>query len=338
MAARRKIVVPPPDPARLAQATELAERAPKPAVAGNVQFGTAGWTDPTLLESGLFYPRGKQTPESRLRFYAEHFGLVEVDATYYALLPPETAERWVTWTPDTFRFDVKAFPALTGHPIDVSRLPADLKAACQTLGHERRVYPDKLSPELRSEIESRFLAFLRPLTEHGRLGALLLQFPPWYTATHANVQRLEALRSTFPEVPLSVEFRHDSWFERGRRSGVLDVLRAQHMSYVCIDEPLIVSELLEVTNPQLSIVRFHGRNREGWTKKGASVHERFDYLYDGSELQAWVGPIRRLQQEAEVVHAIFNNCVRNYAVLNAKDLATLLEETPNREEPRSRQG
>jgi hypothetical protein len=27
------------------------------------------------------------------------------------------------------------------------------------------------------------------------------------------------------------------------------------------------------------------------------------------------------------VHAVFNNCVRNYAVLNAKDLAVLLEET-----------
>lgn len=332
MPERRKIVVPPADPEILARATELAERAPRPAVAANVQLGTAGWTDPTLVEPGLFYPRGKQTPESRLKFYAEHFELVEVDATYYALLPPGTSERWVTWTHERFRFDVKAFPLLTGHPIDVRRLPADLKGACQALGHERRVYPDKLPEAIQREVRARFFAFLRPLAEQGRLGAVLLQFPPWFTATQANVRRLEGLRQDFPEVPLSAEFRHESWFAGERRDRVLDVLRAQQMSYVCIDEPLIAPELLAVTNPALSIIRFHGRNREGWTKKGATVHERFDYLYDPPELRAWVEPIRRLQQESERVHAIFNNCVRNYAVLNAKDLATLLETEPPRSE------
>ena len=47
-------------------------------------------------------------------------------------------------------------------------------------------------------------------------------------------------------------------------------------------------------------------------------------LYEPSELRAWVEPIRRLAEKAERVQAIFNNCVRNYAVLGAKDLAVLL--------------
>jgi uncharacterized protein YecE (DUF72 family) len=55
------------------------------------------------------------------------------------------------------------------------------------------------------------------------------------------------------------------------------------------------------------------------------VIERFDYLYLPSELEAFVEPIRRIAERAEEVHAVFNNCVRNYAVLNAKDLAVLLE-------------
>lgn len=326
MASKRKLEVPPPDPERLARATELAARAPVPAVHDGVRFGTAGWTDRTLIDSGLFYPKRNLTPEARLRFYARHFELVEVDATYYSLLPRETAEHWLVWTPPTFRFDVKAFPIFTGHPIEIQRLPADLKAACQALGYERRVYPDKLPKELASEIAGRFLAFLQPFVEQERLGALLLQFPPWFTATRGNARLLELIRGELPTLPLAVEFRHASWFEESRHGRVLDLLRSLTMSYVCIDQPLMAADLVAVTNPALAIVRFHGRNLGGWTAKGASVHERFDYLYDPGELSAWVAPLQRLTQGAENVHAIFNNCVRNYAVLNAKDLAALLEQ------------
>jgi uncharacterized protein YecE (DUF72 family) len=84
--------------------------------------------------------------------------------------------------------------------------------------------------------------------------------------------------------------------------------------------------LLEVTRPELAIMRFHGHNVAGWNKRSASVHERFDYVYTSEELAAWVGPVRRLAAEAREVHAVFNNCVRNYAVLNAKGLAALLAE------------
>jgi len=325
MPSQRRLQIPPPDPARLKDATELSVRAPLPARAGGVLFGTAGWTDRTLLESGLFYPRGKQDPEERLRFYAAHFPLVEVDATYYSLLPPQIAERWVSWTPESFRFDVKAFPVLTGHPIDLARLPRDLKEACQALGHERRVYPDKLPEALSSELRGRFVSFLEPLARSGRLGSLLLQFPPWFTATRGNSRKLEQLRELLPDAPLSVEFRHRTWFEETRRPRVMDLLRAHRMSYVCIDEPLMRPDLLAVTNPELAVVRFHGRNVGGWQKRGASVHERFDYLYEPRELAGWVEPLRRLREQATAVHAVFNNCVRNYAVLNAKDLAALLE-------------
>jgi len=32
--------------------------------------GTASWTDPTLVESDVFYPAYLKTAEDRLRFYA----------------------------------------------------------------------------------------------------------------------------------------------------------------------------------------------------------------------------------------------------------------------------
>lgn len=320
---------PEPDPERSAAASALASRAHEPARVGNVRFGTAGWTDRTLVKSGLFYPKGASSAEARLTHYARHFDLVEVDATYYTLLPPETATRWLEWTPESFRFDVKAHPVLTGHPVDVTRLPSDLKAALIAAGHAERVYPDRMPAELGGEIELRFRSFVEPLRAAGRLGCVMLQFPPWFTATRGNARCIESIAERWQGVPLSVEFRHRSWLEPDRRDRVQGLLSRHEMSYVAVDEPDVrqggVPPVTLVTNPRLGLVRFHGKNVAGWQKKGASVQERFDWLYSEEELKAWVEPVKRLADEAEDVHALFNNCVRNYAVVNAKGLSVLLE-------------
>jgi uncharacterized protein YecE (DUF72 family) len=78
---------------------------------------------------------------------------------------------------------------------------------------------------------------------------------------------------------------------------------------------------------QLAIVRFHGHADAAWRKRGASVHERFGYLYSPGELQAWVQPVRALSMQADSVRATFNNWLRDFAQLNAKDFAALLEQT-----------
>ncbi|HMJ15884.1 MAG TPA: DUF72 domain-containing protein [Polyangiaceae bacterium] len=320
--------IPEADPDVVASVTELADRAPEPAVAPKVLFGSAGWTDPTLVKSGTFYPRVSQSPQERLEFYARYFRLVEVDATYYSLLTAETASRWVEWTPEDFRFDVKAFPILTQHPIEIARLPADLKAVLEAAGFERRVYPDKVPNEVRQEIELRFRLMLEPLHESGKLASVFLQFPPWFTATRRNALHIENVAERWHGMPLSVEFRHASWLAEDRRESVLSLLRSSGLTYICVDEPhgenSGVPPVLAVTNPRLAVLRFHGKNASGWQKKGATVHERFNYLYSPDELGAWVQGVQRLAGEAERVHAVFNNCVRNYAVLNARALASLL--------------
>lgn len=316
------------DEGRREEATLLSSRAREPAVVRNVLFGTAGWTEPSLIKSHLFYPKGVSTAKARLEHYARHFSLVEVDATYYSLLPREMAERWVTFTPPTFRFDVKAHPVLTGHPIDVSRLPSDLKDALpQGDDSPRRIYPKDLPRELAAELESRFRDFLVPLSSAGRLGCVLLQFPPWFAATRGNVRELEVVAERLSGTPIGVEFRNRTWLDGSRRDRVLSVLRRLGASYVAVDEPDVpiggVPSVTAVTNPRLSIVRFHGRNVAGW-RRGAPVSERFDYLYSEAELSSWVAPVAALAAESETVHAVFNNCVRNYAVVNAKGLSVLV--------------
>jgi uncharacterized protein YecE (DUF72 family) len=145
---------------------------------GQVRVGTASWTDRTLIASG-WYPPEADTPEKRLRYYAGQFGLVEVDAAYYALPAEQTAAAWAARTPAGFTFNVKAFSLFTQHPTPVAALPADLRPVAQKAGKER-VYLKDVDPAVADQAWQRFVAALEPLRQAGKLGAILLQFPPWF--------------------------------------------------------------------------------------------------------------------------------------------------------------
>lgn len=318
--------LPAPAPEAYRAAHELAELAPIPATVGNVRVGTAGWSDASLSRGELFYPKAAKTPEARLRYFAEHFDLLEVDGTFYALLAAETVSRWLEWTPEAFRFHAKAHPVFTGHPIDARGLPAEL--AAQVPVKDTRIYPSDLPDALRTEIEHRYFESLGPLVASGRLASILIQFPPWFAATRGNVRHLENLRKRYPEAPFAVEFRNRTWLLPERRDRVVDFLRAQKIVYVIVDEPDVarggVPPIPLVTAPRLAVLRFHGQNREAWARPGASIAERFNYLYSPAELERWAETVRRLSDEADEVHAVFTNGVRNFAILNAKGLAALL--------------
>src|SRR5919198_3515724 len=101
---------------------------------GEILVGITGWTEPTLIKVGTFYPKKTMSAEERLRFYAEQFPIVEVDSTYYSPPSERNAELWIERTPKHFTFNIKAFSLLTNHPTrpdglykDVrERLPAEL--------------------------------------------------------------------------------------------------------------------------------------------------------------------------------------------------------------------
>lgn len=323
-----RAVLPDP-PAEVEQeALALAELAPVPARVGATLLGTAGWTDPTLIACGRFYPSSVSSAVDRLTHYAAHFPMVEVDATYYAIPPASVAEHWVERTPPGFVFDIKGHPILTGHPIDRERLPKPvMQALAGVRPDKRRLYPRDIPVEVRDELVGRFRAVLEPLQVAGKLGCVMIQLPPWTTATRGSVRELEKLPELLPGVTIAVEFRHGSWLEPERRARVFDLLRANQMAYTVVDEPDVpgggVPSVVHATRADLALVRFHGHNVAGW-RSGASVLERFNYLYSAQEIRAWAGPVRRLADQAAQVHAVFNNCVRDFAVINAKDLAAVL--------------
>src|ERR1700761_6347417 len=136
-----------------------------------VLTGSCSWTDKTLVEEGDWYPRKTMSAEERLRYYASQFPLAEVDSTYYAPPAEQQARLWAQRTPEGFRFDVKAYSLLTGHPTRPKSLWRDLRdELADDVAEKRNVYAHHLSDEQLDEAWSRFAQALSPLQEPGRLG------------------------------------------------------------------------------------------------------------------------------------------------------------------------
>jgi uncharacterized protein YecE (DUF72 family) len=170
-----------------------------------------------------------------------------------------------------------------------------------------------------------FTSALDPLRRAGKLGLLVFQFPPWFTATRTNAHYIEQCRQRLPSDAVAIEFRHASWLTEARQQRTLDFLRDLQLTYVIVDEPQVkdaVPPVCAVTAID-AYVRFHGRNIEAWAKKGISAAERYKYLYAERELADWVTRLRDLKG-ARNVHAIFNNCYANFGVMNATTMKQML--------------
>jgi uncharacterized protein YecE (DUF72 family) len=264
-----------------------------------VRLGTCSWADQGLLKA--WYPRGVSTAERRLRYYAERFDTVEVDATYYALPDPEVTARWAQRTPGDFVFHVKASAAMTWHegpPTDEAFLA--------------------------------FRAALEPLELSGKLRGVLLQYHPRFTKTREALAELaRAPRRLEPLVPL-VEFRHRSWLEQDEREDTLAFLERHGLAFVSVDAPRtrasnVVPPVAAATH-RVAYVRFHGRNAATWNVRGGSSADRFDWMYSAEELAEWVEPVGRLAAEAEEAYALFNNNRDDFAPRSAAVFRRLLDE------------
>ena len=295
----------------------------------NIRVGTCSWTDRTLTHDTDWYPKRSMSAAERLAFYASQFPVAEADGTYYFPPSPELARSWAERTPDGFTMDVKGYSLLTGHPTRPRSLWPDLKEAIRPeFVGKRNVYASHLDDDAVDEAWARFAHALRPLQDAGKLGVVLLQYPEWFTAKAANRAELAAVRERWAELSVCVEFRSPTWLATAEdRDRTLRTLDELHLSLVVVDAPKAskLPTVLEVTTPELAVIRFHGRNDDTWKKPGTTAAERFQYLYSKRELRAWVPKLEELAERAEEVHALMNNCYQDYGVRNAADLAELLE-------------
>jgi uncharacterized protein YecE (DUF72 family) len=296
----------------------------------NILVGTCSWTDPTLVKETHWYPKRSMSAAERLAYYAARFSIAEADSTYYFPPSPQLAQGWAERTPETFTMNVKAYSLLTGHPAQPKSLWPDLREAIRPeFAGKRNVYVSHLPPDAVAEVWKRFRYGIRPLEESGKLGAVLMQYPEWFTAKKENRQELAAIRERWEGLPVCVEFRSPTWLATpADRERTLATLRDLALSLVIVDAPRVsrLPAVLEVTTPDLAVVRFHGRSDETWKKPNTTAAERFKYLYSTRQLQAWVPGLETLADQAQKVHALMNNCYQDYGVRNAAELAGLLSE------------
>lgn len=286
--------------------------------------GTASWTDPTLVKSDLFYPPDVKTAQARLAFYAAQFGTVEVDSSYYALPSERNSQLWAERTSDDFVFNIKAFGWLTQHAADATRLPLAVKEILPVSQKTARRIKDPPAEVLGLAFQM-FWSAMTPLRAAGKLGKLLFQFPPYFICRKANLDYLASLAERMPGAPIAVEFRHRSWLADGaRQAETMKFLHDHGLTYVSVDAPegAGVPPILEATGPD-AYIRFHGQNQENWSKRNIEVAERYKYLYSERELDGWA---QRLKQLSGVRRAfvIFNNCYRNFGIMNATTMSQML--------------
>jgi uncharacterized protein YecE (DUF72 family) len=291
-----------------------------------VRVGTCSWTDATLVKDTSWYPKKTMGAGERLAFYASRFPIVEADSTYYRPPSPELARSWAERAPAGFRFDIKAYGLLTGHPVDPVTLWPDIRETLddQAAG-KRRVYAHHLPPDALEETWARFVQSLGPLHDSGHLSAVLLQYPPWFVPKRANRDELARLPERLGGLKACVELRSPKWYEQDDLDRVLALLRKLGLAWVVVDAPRSsgLPSVLEATS-DLAVVRFHGRADSTWNSRVASAAERFRYLYSDQELDEWAPRALQLAKRTSELHLLMNNCYQDYGVRNAAQLSALL--------------
>lgn len=305
-----------------------ADPARTPAGPGVIRVGTCSWTDRTMVAA--WYPSTAKSATDRLRYYAERYDTVEVDSSFYGLPSERNSALWAERTPPGFTFHIKAFAMLTRHGVKPEQLPVCLRSIrdLELDRYGRIIHPPA---GLREEVFAWFVSALGPLRDAGKLGVILLQFPPYFVANAANRAYIAHAASLLAPDRVAVEFRHASWVGPEELERTLDLLEGLGLTYVGVDEPRLdsagVLPPLTAATSDIGYVRFHGRNAATWHARVGSAAERFKYDYSESELAEWVAPLHQLANETAVTYAMFNNCYGDYAPRNARRLMSLLDAT-----------
>lgn len=143
---------------------------------GTMGFSYGDWV-PT------FYPEGTR-PGEFLATYGTAFDAVELDTTFHAIPPMERVQKWTDAAPERFTFCVKTPKAITHDAPLAFGMP----------------------------LMRQFLRSLEPMRRAGKLGVVLIQFPPTFTVAELPVVRL-FLKELPPSTAarFAVEFRNASW-------------------------------------------------------------------------------------------------------------------------------
>src|SRR6516225_3639015 len=280
-------------------------------MSGRILVGTASWSDPGFVEH--WYPK-KMPAGERLRWYADHFDLVEVNSTFYSAPEPRMVERWCAATPNDFTFDIKLHQLFSFHSTAAKLLPPDLQRRAETDAKEK-VKPTRDVQEALLKIFLRATAIFRSA---GKMGVLLLQLSPAFSPRKHELSELEPLIEMLKGYELAIEFRNRNWVIGDQLQSTINFVRKHETIFVNVDAPtsdhftVMRSDVDEVTNSNVAYLRLHGRNAKAYTT-GKTVAARFDYDYNEKEIAEVAERSRKLARKARDAHVIFNNNNLDYA-------------------------
>jgi len=277
---------------------------------GEIRIGTSGWNYPAGpgTWNGIFYPakkRGRAFDD--LAYYAEHFETVEVNSSFYRLPEPSTALKWAKRTPPGFDFSLKLHQKFTHQAM-----------------HQRATSPDlpgdgsatAVPTATRVDVDA-FLTAVDPLADAGKLGSLLIQFPPSFRDTDDARDYLVWLLQSFKGYPIAIELRHRSW--SNHEPQIVSLLNEHGAAWVQIDEPKFRFSIRQSHLPNLRrlyYMRLHGRNAEQWWTHD-HPDDRYNYLYSPGEIDGFSETVATVGRLVEKIYVYLNNHFAGKAVANA---------------------
>ena len=266
----------------------------------------------------------------RLGWYAQHFGLVEVNSTFYSVPEPRMVERWCAATPNDFTFDVKLHQLFSFHSTPAKLLPPDLQRLVET-DAKGKVKPTRDAQQALLKVFLRGTAIFRTAK---KMGVLLLQLSPAFSPRKHELSELDLLIEMLNGYKLAIEFRNRNWALGDQLPSTIDFLRKHEAIFVNVDAPasdhftVMRSDIDQVTNSNVAYLRLHGRNAKAYIT-GKTVAARFDYDYNQTEIAEVAKRSRKLAKEAHDVHVIFNNNNLDYAPRAALRLRKALGQIVN---------
>ena len=257
----------------------------------NLYIGTSGY-DYDDWKGGFYPPEVKK--KDFLSYYSTQFNSLELNGTYYRMPTPEQMQNMITRSENRLKFTVKAHQDLTN--------PQD--------------------PSQYQKLTSEFKTALEPLMSSNLLLCALFQFPESFHYEKNQRLYLDSLLNEVSDIPLVVEMRNTKW----QNDQVYNAFRQRNIGWCITDNPPLKNLLkLDYTvTSDIAYMRFHGRNSKMWYT-GNNV-TRYDYLYNDSELQSFIEPIKQLLQHTKIVQLFFNNHAKSQSTINAKKIEMLLKQ------------
>lgn len=237
--------------------------------------------------------------------YAAYFPTVEVDTFFYGIPKAATILNWQKQVSQNFQFVIKANQALTGQG------------------------PEQLTGRQLKERFKLFEQALRPIKAAGQLKTILCQFPATFQATSRDVAYLRFFRLMLKDFPLTLELRHQSWYQGKNAAALVKFCQEQQLTLAAVDEPTgllgSVPFYPAVTTKSLMLWRLHGRNQLGWQTKGKDwCKKRTLYHYSPAELADFKQKLLSFTKQVKEICVIFNNNSAGDAASNALQFQKLL--------------